>query len=95
MKIFEGINLLAFTSVLLAAVMLGFIAHELVHLALISDISSIVITFGSSKSPLGICCLSEGELAMEELAYLAQFIVTLSWVAANHNLYVGKNRACV
>lgn len=95
MKTFEGINLLAFTSVLLAAALLGFIAHELVHIILISDIHSITLNFGPAKNVIAICCLEEGEKAMEGLAYIVQFIVTLFWVAANHNLYVGKNRTCV
>ena len=86
-KEFEEFDMLAFVSVLLAGVLLGFIAHELVHMLLISNVSSITVRFGQPVASASVCSLSPGESAYEELAYTNQFIVTILWIILNNNIY--------
>ena len=87
-KEFQVINITAFVSVALAAVLLGFVAHEVFHLLAISEVSSLTVHFGDAKSALSTCCLSEGESALEEIAYFIQFVVTLGWIMANSRVFL-------
>ena len=87
---FETLNMQAFISVILAAILLGFIVHEFFHIVTIESVSSVTIRFGSTSSPLSICCLEENESAMEELAYLLQLITTIGWIIINKQTYVQK-----
>ncbi len=87
---FETLNMQAFVSVVLAAILLGFIVHEFFHIFTIADVSSITIRFGSTVSPFGVCCLGENESAMEELAYLLQLITAIGWIILNKQAYVKK-----
>ena len=87
---FETLNMQAFVSVILAAILLGFIVHEFFHIVTIESVSSVTIRFGSTSSPLSICCLEENESAMEELAYLLQLITTIGWIILNKQTYVEK-----
>ncbi|MFH1391142.1 MAG: hypothetical protein ABIH20_02405 [Candidatus Diapherotrites archaeon] len=89
---FEEINILAFTSVVLAGVLLGFIVHEITHLILIKEVTSVTIRFGGAKSVLSTCCLSEGESALEELAYFVQFAVTVGWILINNKVFLQKEK---
>ena len=84
---FEEINILAFTSVLFAAILLGFLAHELIHLILISDVSSITLYFGAQENLISVCCLTGSEQAYEELAYAVQAIVTVGWIIINSGVF--------
>jgi len=86
-NVFEEFDMNAFVSVLLAAILIGFIVHELVHMLLISNVSSITLRFGQPVASVSICCLSPRESAYEELAYTIQFIVTLLWIIVNNNIY--------
>ena len=86
-KEFEEFDIPAFVSVMLAGILLGFIAHELVHMLLISNLSSITIRFGQPIASASVCCLSPGESAYEELAYTVQFTVTLLWIILNNKIY--------
>ena len=87
---FETLHMQTFVSVILAAILLGFIVHEIFHIIAIPDVSSVTIRFGSSISPFSICCLGENENPMEELAYLLQLITTLVWIVINKQAYVKK-----
>ena len=86
--IIDEINITAFISVLLAGLLLGFIAHELFHFLTIANVSSITINFGNTKAALSTCCLSADENAMEEFAYTVQFIVTIGWVILNSGVFL-------
>ncbi len=66
-------------NIVLGALFLGVVAHELFHFAVISEVSSIIFRFGSPDI-VAVCCLSGTELAMENIAYLLQGIVTLGWI---------------
>ena len=89
-KEFEEFDIAAFVSVLFAGILFGFIAHEIVHMLLISNLSSITIRFGQPIASVSVCCLSPGESAYEELAYTIQFVVTIVWVILNNNIYRRK-----
>lgn len=86
----EEINILALTSVLFAAILLGFLAHELTHIFLISNVSSITLYFGAQENLISVCCLSGTEQAYEELAYAIQAIVTVGWVIINSKVFIQK-----
>ena len=83
----EEINLPALISVMLAGILLGFIAHELFHILTIDSISSLTVYFGGGKNTVAICCLSEGESAMEEIAYFIQAVVTIGWIILNTRVF--------
>ncbi|MCR4369189.1 MAG: hypothetical protein NUV67_04760 [archaeon] len=85
---FDEIDLMAFTSVLLAAFLLGFIVHELVHVATISHPVRVSIYFGSNQFALGTCCLLEGEQPLLELSYAIQFIATIGWIIMNRKVFI-------
>ncbi|HZX19983.1 MAG TPA: hypothetical protein VFF13_03140 [archaeon] len=89
-KKFERINIAAFISVLLAAVLLGFIVHELVHVALIKKATTITLHFGESQNLISVCCLGPLESANEEIAYFIQFVVTIGWIIVNSNVFREK-----
>lgn len=78
-------------NILLAAIVIGAIAHELVHFALMSNPTSISIHFGEAEKLISICCLQEGEYAFEEIAYTIQFVATLLWIAVSIPL-ISKNK---
>ncbi len=84
----QEIDIAAFASVMLAGMLLGFISHELVHLFLISNPTSITIWFGSSVNAITVCCLNEMENAFEEVAYFVQIVVTILWIIVNKNIYL-------
>lgn len=86
----EEINILALTSVLFAAILLGFLAHELIHIILISNVSRITLYFGAQENLISVCCLSGTEQAYEELAYAVQAIVTVGWVIINSKGFIQK-----
>jgi|SRR3989344_1029877 len=87
---FETLSMPAFVSVVLAAILLGFIAHEFFHILTIANVSSITIRFGSTGSPFSVCCLEANENSMEEIAYLLQLIITVGWIILNKSTYVKK-----
>ena len=85
---FDEINLQGFVSVMLAALLLGFTAHEIVHVVLISNPSKITIHFGSEEFALTTCCLEKGEMAYEEIAYGIQFLTTIAWIIGNRHVFL-------
>lgn len=87
-KRIQQIDIPAFASVMLAAIFLGFITHELFHLLVISNPSSLTIWFGKVSHSVTVCCLDPMESAFEEIAYLVQLIVTFVWVVINHKTYI-------
>jgi len=90
-KKFQVIDIRAFASVMFAAILIGFVVHEFVHLFLISNPSSITLWFGQVQHSVTVCCLSPTEYAFEELAYLVQFIATVLWIAINWSVYVKRD----
>ena len=85
---FHEIDIRAFTSVLFAALLLGFAAHEVFHILTISEPSKVTIHFGAGAFSATTCCLVGGDSAMEEVAYLLQFAVMIGWVWLNRSLIV-------
>ena len=73
-----------------AGVLLGFVAHELFHILTISSLSSFTVYFGGGKNAVSTCCLSEGESAMEEIAYFIQTVATIGWIIINSNVFLQK-----
>ena len=88
MEKFETIDMQVFVSVVLSAILLGFIVHEFFHLLTIVNVSSFTIRFGSTSSPISVCCLDKNEIPMEELAYLLQLMATIGWIIINKQAYV-------
>ncbi|VVB98896.1 Uncharacterised protein [uncultured archaeon] len=84
----EAINIPSFFSVMFAGILLGFIAHELVHILLIPEVTSITIRFGGSTVPVSVCCLNEGQKPLEEIAFFVQFLLTIVWIVFNRNIYL-------
>jgi len=87
---YERIEPLALFSVLMCGIALGVIAHEMVHLLLMSYPQSVSIHFGDPKILFSSCCLAPGEKAYEYLALGIQLIVTLAWTILNMNLWITK-----
>ncbi len=83
----ETIDIPAFFSVVLAGILLGFVAHEFTHIMLLSELTSITIRFGGAGSPVSVCCLAQGQDALESFAYFVQFLVTLLWITMNNMVY--------
>ena len=84
---YDSIDIVAFVSVLFAAIFFGFLAHEVFHLLTIHEVSSLTIRFGAAPIPVSVCCLQSNEKAMEEIAYFIQFLVTIAWIAFNSRVY--------
>ena len=55
--VYNRINPLALFSILVAAIAIGAVAHELVHVALISNPTTISIHLGDPDILLSTCCL--------------------------------------
>lgn len=68
------------------AVFVGAIAHELFHVIAIQNASAITFRWGSPKL-ISVCCLSEQESAMENVAYFIQALVTLAWIVIGTKIY--------
>ncbi len=90
--IVSGIELQALVSVLFAAILVGFMVHELTHILLISEPSRLTVHFGTGQ-PLAVttCCLQADEAANEEIAYASQFIAMAAWLLINRNLFMKNN----
>lgn len=67
-------------NIILAGLLVGWIAHELVHILTMSSVSSITFYFGSKKFISTVCCLQPFEEAFEYIAYTIQAITTVVWV---------------
>ncbi|MFH0714762.1 MAG: hypothetical protein V1847_03135 [Candidatus Diapherotrites archaeon] len=86
--IYHRIDPLALFSILLAGIALGVIAHEIMHVLLISNPSTISLHLGDPEVLFSVCCLSEGENAFEHLALFLQFAVMVVWVFLNKNVWL-------
>ena len=89
-KVYARIKPLALFNVLFSALVVGLIAHELVHILLIPNPTSITFHFADPEKLVSICCIKAGEHAFEELAYAVQFAVSLLWIFANYKILQQK-----
>jgi hypothetical protein len=83
----------AFLNVAFAGLLVSGIAHELVHVLLISHPVQLRVHFGDSKAIFSTCCLSPGEAPFEGIAYAIQFMILILWVFfSRHTFYSGRFR---
>lgn len=84
------VNMQAFVSVVLAAVLLGFVAHETFHILTIQHPSKLTIHFGAGDFSVTTCCLVGNDDAMEGMAYALQFGAMIGWVWFNRKIFSPK-----
>ena len=75
-----------FISVILAGILLGFVAHEAFHILTISQATRLTIYFGAEEFAVTTCCLAPDESPLEGAAYTIQILVTLGWIWLNRNM---------
>lgn len=73
-------SFLAFVNVAVAAILIGGVIHELVHIILLQHPAQFRVHFGDVKAVFSTCCLAPGERPYEEIAYAVQFFVGLIWI---------------
>ncbi len=81
--IYDRPNPVALFSVLLAGLALGIVAHELLHVLVISNPTTISLHLGDPNVLFSVCCLQEGEDAFEAAGLFLQFAVMIVWVVLN------------
>jgi len=89
---YHRVNVVALFSVLLAGIILGALAHELVHVLLIPKATTVTWHIGDPEVVLSTCCLAPGEDALEWLAFLVQFAVLVAWVLLNGEVWLHEVR---
>lgn len=87
------IKWIALFNVLLAAMLIGVIAHELVNVLLLAHPMKICLHMGELPTIVSICCLSKEEMAQwwlssEIIPICMQFSIMLAWVYICKSLYV-------
>lgn len=90
--VYNRINPVALFSVIIAGIALGAIAHELVHVLLISNPTAVTLHIGDPEVLLSVCCLKPGEEAFENIAFLVQFAVMLVWIFLNNETWLHEVR---
>ncbi|HIH21683.1 MAG: hypothetical protein J4478_03870 [Candidatus Diapherotrites archaeon] len=90
--VYDRVNPIALFSIIIAGIALGAIAHEIVHVLLLSNPSSITFHIGDPQIIFSTCCLKPGEEAFESIALLVQFAVMLVWVFLNKETWLHEVR---
>lgn len=83
-------SIVSFLNSVFSAILLGGLVHELTHVLLIRHPTQFNVHFGDANAIFSTCCLAPGELPNEEIAYLIQFLVMVSWVYFSRETFFEK-----
>lgn len=82
----NSFSFMAFINVGFAAIVIGGIIHEIVHMILLRHPTQFQVHFGDPVAIFSTCCLAPGELPQEEIAYGIQLLVMILWFFFNRGL---------
>lgn len=72
-----------FLNVFLASIVLGGLAHELIHLIFIPYTAQLTINLSNPSELLSVCCFQQGEEVYESVAVFVQVLAMLVWILLN------------
>ena len=74
---------IVFLNVFLASIVLGGLAHELIHLIFIPYTATLTINMANPAELLSVCCFQKGEEAYESAAVFVQLVAMSVWILLN------------